>query len=273
MLDPEMKRRSGLIAAVIAPVIVAGCGYPDFQIGNPGGGGAGASSSSSAASSSSASSSGASSASSSSSGASSSSSASSASSSSGASCPVDHLLISQIRSRGVGGADDEIVDLYNPTSAPVMVDSSWTLQARGTGALSYDVRWTGDGSVIPAYGHYLIAGSAYAQAPPPDGVLASGISDAGSILLAQDTANVDVVCYEYSLFTSGILSTLIDPYTCAGTPATNPHDDTSGTDVDISIERRPGGALGNCTDTMNNAYDFVQQMPADPADLASPPAP
>ena len=84
---------------------------------------------------------------------------------------------------------------------------------------------------------------------------------------------VDVVCYAYDAFTSGLLGNFIDPFTCAGTPANNPHDDSNGTNMDISLERRPGGALGNCTDTMNNAYDFIQQMPADPADLASPPAP
>jgi hypothetical protein len=139
--------------------------------------------------------------------------------------------------------------------------------------LSYDTRWTGDGSTLQPHGHYLIAGGAYVQMPLPDGMLASGLTDAGSIVLVQGGKNIDVVCYAYDAFTSGLLGNVLDPFTCAGMPANNPHDDTSGTNMDISLERRPGGALGNCTDTMNNAYDFLEQMPADPADLASPPAP
>jgi hypothetical protein len=31
-------------------------------------------------------------------------------------CPVDHLLISEIRSRGIHGGNDEFIEIYNPTS-------------------------------------------------------------------------------------------------------------------------------------------------------------
>jgi hypothetical protein len=60
---------------------------------------------------------------------------------------------------------------------------------------------------------------------------------------------------------------------CAGTPATNPHDNTTNTDTDASIVRLPGGAAGNCTDTGNNAVDFIAESPSTPEDSASPPTP
>jgi hypothetical protein len=53
----------------------------------------------------------------------------------------------------------------------------------------------------------------------------------------------------------------------------NPHDNTSSTDVDASVERKPGGVGGNGQDTGDNAADFSTAMPANPQDLASPPTP
>jgi hypothetical protein len=43
--------------------------------------------------------------------------------------------------------------------------------------------------------------------------------------------------------------------------------------TDASIERKPGGAGGNCTDTGDNASDFTAQTPATPMSTASPPTP
>jgi hypothetical protein len=40
-----------------------------------------------------------------------------------------------------------------------------------------------------------------------------------------------------------------------------------------SVERKPGGAQGNCIDTANNNADFVEINPSNPQNLASPPTP
>jgi hypothetical protein len=181
-------------------------------------------------------------------------------------------LISQILSHGPQGAADEFIEIYNPTASPVVLDSSWTIKARSTSALSYDERWTGDGSTLPAYGHYLIVGSGYSEETAPDAMLSVGIADAGSVILLQDTMVLDAVCYTYDVVTQGIVAGGL--YTCNGTPADNsPHDDSSGDDPDQSLLRRPGGAAGNCTDTGDNSYDFVKENPSTPSDLSSPPAP
>jgi hypothetical protein len=59
-------------------------------------------------------------------------------------------------------------------------------------------------------------------------------------------------------------------FTCEGTPVMNP----AGTsNVDESMERRPGGALGSCTDAGDNAADFRELIPAQPQSTASPPTP
>ena len=86
-------------------------------------------------------------------------------------------------------------------------------------------------------------------------------------------AVIDAVCYGYSAATK---ATLIGAgYSCEGTPADNlPHKDAAGAgDVDVSIQRRPGGALGNCIDTGDSAADFITTMPAQPQSTLSPTTP
>jgi Lamin Tail Domain len=234
-----------------------------------GGGGGGSTSSSSSSTSSTSATSSTSSASSTSS------TSSSSSSSGGTTCSIGHLLISQIRSRGAGGASDELVELYNPTASPVTLDTTWKIEARSDSATSYSSRWTGTGKVIPAHGHFLITGTGYTQAPAFDDNLSTGITDASSLRLVQGTTNVDAVCYGYDATTKGTF-TGDATYTCAGTPADNlPHDNSASatSDADVSITRQPGGAGGNCTDTGDNAADFATTTPAAPMSTASPPTP
>jgi hypothetical protein len=61
-----------------------------------------------------------------------------------------------------------------------------------------------------------------------------------------------------------------DPtYGCEGMPAMNVHDNTAGTNVDESIERKPGGTAGNGQDINDNATDFAALTPSNPQSSAS----
>ncbi len=65
-------------------------------------------------------------------------------------------------------------------------------------------------------------------------------------------------------------------YVCEGAPISNlPHNNGSpaGSNVDQSLERKPGGAFGNRKQTFDNPTDWQATAPADPHDLASTPAP
>jgi len=182
-------------------------------------------------------------------------------------------VVSQVRSRGAGGASDEFVEIFNATGAPVALDASWTLEVRGVADSSYRAHWKGAGLSVPAYGHFLIAGTGYAQAPAADASLSSGIPDAASLVLTHAGASVDAVCYAYDATTQAAFDAT---FTCAGTPASNlPHDDKSSasSNVDTSLARKPAGAGGNCTDTGDDAADFVTETPAQPESTVSPPTP
>jgi hypothetical protein len=191
----------------------------------------------------------------------------------GAICAGNHVLISEVRSRGAAGASDEFVELYNPTSSPVILDSSWTLSGRSNAASSYSTRWTGTGKTIPAHGHFLIASSGYTQSPATDEALTSGFTDATSVRLLHSGNVVDGLCYAFDSTSAMVFSSDVS-YGCEGAPVTtNPHDNGAGTNTDASLERKPGGSSGNCTDTDDNATDFATLTPANPQNTQSSPTP
>lgn len=89
--------------------------------------------------------------------------------------PATHdLLISEYRLDGPGGLRDEFVELYNNTNEAITVSVSdnsagWAIvTGRDTNSVAGVVLETyhviGNGTVIPARGHYLVAGNAYTLA-------------------------------------------------------------------------------------------------------------
>ncbi len=266
-----MTRRFAILAAITAPIVAAtGCGYPAFSFG-PGGTGGGSSSAATTSTSSAGTSSAASS---------SSSTTTSTSAGSGGGlqpCDIGHMVISEVRTRGPNGAADEFVELYNPTDAPIKLDGSWTLEAltlssSPTGA--YGQHWTGKGLTIYPHGHFLIVGSGFGDGIPYDDKLAVGLTDAASLRLLQNSTSVDALCY-YNAddvgSASGFLNVLV--YDCEGIAVGNPHNDTNATNTDSSLERKPGGTAGNCTDTDSNFDDFISQAPSTPENTKDAPAP
>jgi Big-like domain-containing protein len=81
------------------------------------------------------------------------------------------FLISELRTRGSGGAGDDFVELYNNTSSPLTVAASDASAGYGVYKMGTDCNATPvligtipNGTVIPARGHYLMVGSAYSLA-------------------------------------------------------------------------------------------------------------
>jgi hypothetical protein len=105
------------------------------------------------------------------------------------------------------------------------------------------------------------------------------LADAGSITVVHAMKVLDSVCYYYFSPNDNPITTLntcTPPYPCVGTPVNNmPHDGSGSpsSTVDMSIERKPGGSMGNGQNTGNNASDWQTSIPANPQDLASVPTP
>jgi hypothetical protein len=193
------------------------------------------------------------------------------------------LLLSQVQTRGNNGAFDELVEIYNPTAYPVVFDAGWSVKARSaTGGLStcatagLGERFAGAGQTIPPHGHILFANNSvpgYNGSVAADGTYMTGITDASSVVLQHANDVIDALCFYYDATTQTTLTTCSAAYICKGTPIQNPHDNTTATNQDASLERKPGGAQGNTQNTGNNAADFAVNSAPDPHDLASPPVP
>ena len=178
----------------------------------------------------------------------------------------NHLVISQIQTRGSNGAKDEFIELYNPTGSPITLDSTWKLESRGTGEAAYTPRWAGASLTIVSHGYVLIAGSGYNGATTADATVNLAIADAGGVRLMHGAAVVDAVCYGASSDTSKLQD---GTFTTEWDPAIY----TNTADADISIQRKPGGASGNGSDSGDNSADFLNQAAASPRNRASTPMP
>jgi hypothetical protein len=100
------------------------------------------------------------------------------------------VMISELRTSGPAGADDEFVELYNNTDAPITVAASdasagWAIVKSGNdcNATPVVVAVISNGTVIPARGNYLVTGSAYSL-----GAYAAG--DQALIFDIEDDRNV-----------------------------------------------------------------------------------
>ena len=165
------------------------------------------------------------------------------------------VVISEFRTRGPDGAEDEYIELYNPTSAVVDI-SGWKINASNdTGSTS--TRATIPASTILRSGqYYLIAKSGtdgYSGIVPANLTYSQGITNAGGIALVRpDNTVVDQVGM-------GAGSAYKE-----GTPL-SPLPSNS----DQSYERKLGGDSDSCQDTDDNAIDFSLINPSDPRNYAS----
>jgi Lamin Tail Domain len=182
------------------------------------------------------------------------------------------VVIGQVLTRGPGGSSDEFVELYNRSGSPVDI-SGWQLAARSATAASATVQATVPASSTLGAGcHYLIAGTNYPGSPvAPDLALAAPISDAVGIALRDSSSTtVDAVAMYFDATTEADETAPGFSGLVEGTPVENPHNNTTTTDADSGLERRPGGILGEGQDTDDNAADFQVVTPTDPQSTASP---
>jgi hypothetical protein len=196
---------------------------------------------------------------------------------------ADVLVLSQVQTRGAVGGNDEFVEIYNPMSIAATFDSNWIVKSRGAtsglatcASSSLSERFAGTGQIIPAHGHILFTNATvpgYSGAVPGDATYTVGISDAASVVLLHGNTVIDALCFYYDATTEQTLEQCSGPYICEGNPVMNPHDNSSATNTNASLERRPGGASGNTVDTGDSESDFLVKNPADPHDLVSAPTP
>jgi len=171
---------------------------------------------------------------------------------------ADHLVVSEVVTGGAS-ASDEMIELYNPTAAPISLDGLEVIYVTASGAtVSRRAAWgTGAPSVPPA-GHILIAHEAGTFATIADAVYASGMAaTGGSVAIRVQGGSTAIDAVGWGTAVSSWREGATVPVSITGS----------------SIERLPGGGSGSTQDTDDNAADFTERLVPDPQNLASPPTP
>ena len=166
-----------------------------------------------------------------------------------------HLVISEFRSRGPNGVDDEFVELYNPTGAAVNING-WFIKRSTSCGSSPISRYTLvtipndplNPVILQPGQHYLAASSTHSSIiiTRPDQIFQPTIADNGGVALVDAAGTIiDQVgmCTENQSYFEG-----------------SPLTELSGIS-DQSYERKPGGEI-SCYDTNDNAVDFMLLSPS-----------
>ena len=167
------------------------------------------------------------------------------------------IVISEFRTRGPNGGNDEFIELYNFSPSPVNI-SGWQVKgSNSSGTVS--TRATIDSGIILNPGCYYLltnpnaSGGPYSGSVPGNQTFSPGITDDGGIALTMPNGTIvdQVGMSNGSAFREG---SPLAPLT---------------TNTNRGYERKPGGAAGNAQDTDNNASDFQINTPSDPQNAAS----
>lgn len=176
-----------------------------------------------------------------------------------------HVVISEIQVGMTGHAENEFIELYNPTETNVDL-TGWRLKMAGTTNLISSM--SGE---IKAHGYFLVAKPQYLSIPlPPDEVYSassSAVTANSVIILQQNTSGTFTTVDKVGMGTSNDFE---------GSPVATPS-------ADMSIERKArststaetmfmGGVdefFGNGEDTNNNANDFIKRTLPQPQNSAS----
>ncbi|NVI98919.1 lamin tail domain-containing protein [Myxococcus sp. AM009] len=199
---------------------------------------------------------------------------------SGGGSSTGHVVISEIAPQGPGGAGDEFVELYNPTSSPVDL-SGWKLQYKSaTGTSGYTGNYSlPDGSIIAPRGYFLVGAGAYS------GSGATGRDVSWGTIFAMGAAGGHVrIGYPELEGSDPIDSVLVVDTVGYGSTANQPEGNripasapaagsferkASATSTVESMTTGADALLGNGHDSDDNAADFIIRPTRQPQNTSS----
>ncbi|MBI5081957.1 MAG: lamin tail domain-containing protein, partial [Chloroflexi bacterium] len=167
-----------------------------------------------------------------------------------------NIVISEFRTRGTNGGNDEFIELYNLSNVAVDI-GGWKIKgSNSSGSTSTRVTITSGTTLNPGC-HFLATNSGssgYSGSTTGNQTYSTGITDDGgiAITLSDDTVIDQVGMSSGSAYKEGTTLTAMSA------------------SANQSYERKPGGSSGNGTDTDNNSNDFVlNSSSSNPQNLSS----
>jgi DNA/RNA endonuclease YhcR with UshA esterase domain len=167
------------------------------------------------------------------------------------------MLVSEVVTRGAA-ASDQFVELYNASSAGIDLAGLELVYVTASG-LTVTRKQTWTSLVVPSRSHVLIANASGIYAATADGLFSNGgFSTTGGALVLRVVSGGAVID---SLAWGTAANAFVE-----GSPGAAPPTGSS-------LERKPGGMLGNATDTNDNLADMRLEPAPLAQNLASPPVP
>ncbi len=164
-----------------------------------------------------------------------------------------HLVISEFRTRGPNGGNDEFVEIFNPTGGDVNI-SGWTIKkSSGCGSTVTTLLTINDGVILRPGQHFLaVSSSDSSLIVSADQTFSPGIADDGGLALVSETGTIvdRVGMCNGTLYYEGF-----------------PLPPLTG-NTNQSYARRPEGK--GCLHSFNNQADFELLASSQPQNRASP---
>ena len=157
-----------------------------------------------------------------------------------------NILISEFRTRGPLGGNDEFVEIWNGSNVAVNIGGYRLNGSNNAGTITTRAT-VPSGTVLNPGCYYLftnssVSGGPYSGATPGDQTYTTGFTDDGGLAILEPLPSIVIVdAAGMSAGSAYKEGTILTP-----TPLNN----------NQSYERKPGGAGGNNVDTDDNANDF-----------------
>ncbi len=170
--------------------------------------------------------------------------------------PTSTVLVSEVMTGGAS-ASDEFAEITNAGSVPIDLTGHELVYATSTGStVTRKAAWSTPTILEPGR-HLLVANGSGIHAAAADASYSGGFAASGGAVVLRPIGGEPLDAVGWGDASSAFVE---------GAPAPAP---ASGS----SIERTPGGSLGNGTDTNDNLSDFVVRTPPFPQNLAAAPTP
>ncbi len=170
--------------------------------------------------------------------------------------PPSTLVVSEVQTGGAS-ASDEFVEIANQGSGPVDLIGLELVYATSSGStVTRKATWTASTILSPGK-RILVVNSAGSFGPIGDAVYTGGFAATGGALALRVVGGSVVDAVGWGDATNAFVEGAAAPAPSAST----------------SLERRPGGSLGNGIDTNDNALDWFVSPTPGPQGIAAPPVP